>query len=198
MIKADYQLRAVVGNRVVTFYGDDVETISKNILEARTVAGDTTTLEEVKESMPPLQELPSAVFNKNRSPKKRAVTIKDAARAANALVKIGNGETVDKTEYLRRLEICRKCTSKSKVSDCLGCGGSGKAARIMNGIRAKAGLTYRLDTAVSVQFCKMCGCSLSVIMLTKFENYKKESLAEIQARPNNCWLKKDYPNFNGK
>lgn len=136
-------------------------------------------------------------FKKHNSATTRSVSLNDAANAASALMKIVKGEFVPEEEYRRRLLICAECPLRQQNSDCMGCGGSGRAARISMKFQEKLGHGYKLDKKVGREFCGFCGCSLSLLLVTKTINYKTESKDLNIQRPVPCWLRKDSENYVG-
>lgn len=201
------------GNRI-TFYGNSIDEIVSDVMRIRKKNGVSSPefnrlyniIKGKISGSIQVDGVDSRVFKKqtlkgskvSKSSNTRSVSINDASRAAKALIKIIPGDYVEKSEYLRRLQICSSCPLRQKNSDCLGCGGSGRAARIMMSFRSKLGLGYQLDNKVGAQFCGFCGCSLSLLLVTKVQNYKKESDIENDSRPNHCWLNRNSPNYNGK
>lgn len=199
MVESKFQVREVINNRVITFYGDSIVDIAQKIYDQRVKNGITDqSVKDIEETIKgriggiaPL----GPVVKEGGKTVRRSVSMTDAARAAKALVQVVRGGNVDQQEYQRRLDICNKCPLKSKVSDCMGCGASGKVSRFIMDFKSRLGLGYKIDTKDGAMFCKICGCSLSLLLVTQLKNYKTESDLENSKRPNACWLKRMSPNY---
>lgn len=195
--KSNFQVREVIGGRVITFYGDSAEEIAEKIY-ARTDGNES--LEEISKRITSrLQGFELPVSKPQSQPKgRRSISLADAMKAAQAVVKMASGDHVSRDEYSRRVTICTGCNNKSKVSDCMGCGASGKLTNFMMKVRSLLRLSYKTDSKINSQFCYSCGCSLALLLVTKVKNYKYESDEENKKRPSTCWLRRDSINFNNE
>jgi hypothetical protein len=212
-ITKTHQYSELINGKRVTFYGNSVDEIVSDVTRIRQRNGVKSPsfgvlYNSIKSKISETKQVNGADSRAHRravgsglSPhnpvRSRSVSIEDASRAASALIRIIPGDYVNEDEYKRRLSICSGCELRQRNSDCMGCGGSGRAARILMSFRAKLGLGYRLDKGVGSQFCGFCGCSLSLLLVTKIKNYKKEDLELNPQRPSRCWLRKDSSNYVG-
>jgi hypothetical protein len=207
-----YQYSEIITGTRITFHGGSIDEIVSDVMRIRIRNGkevpDFNVLYNIISSKVSKTEQidgPESKLFRNRTQgrnshnaiKSRSVSISDASRAAKALMKIIPGDYVEESEYKRRLKICATCPLKQANSDCMGCGGSGKAARALLNVRAKLGLGYKMDGIVGRQFCGFCGCSLSLLLVTKVANYKIEDKNLNTQRPGHCWLRKDSINYAG-
>jgi hypothetical protein len=115
--------------------------------------------------------------------------------ACSAMMQNIKGNVVSNTEIDRRWEICKACVENTTISDCLGCGASGRAASFFSKIQGAAGRVFRLDQKAGQTFCGMCGCSHALMVPTSMEYQKPESEAQNNLRPDQCWLRKDSANY---
>lgn len=210
-IRKKYQYSEVIKKGKITFYGNSIDEITSDVIRIRKKNGISTgdynlLYNLIKKKISQTQQVDgvdSEYFDetvrqnskRNNTKYSRSVSIRDAASAAKALMKIIHGEYVNEEEYKRRLSICSSCPLRQKNSDCMGCGGSGKAARNILEFRAKLGLSYNIDSNTGSHFCGFCGCSLSLLLVTKVENYKKEEEEINNQRPGHCWLRKTSINY---
>lgn len=210
-ITKSLQYSEKIKGKRVTFYGNSIDEIVSDVIRIRNrnsvSAPNFNTLyniikpkvsgsSQVDGSQSPVFK--KRVLNRNKSNNtkhSRSVTIADASRAANALMKIIPGDYVDQDEYLRRLSVCKTCEIRQKNSDCMSCGGSGKAARALLAVRAKLGLSYNMNKEEGSHFCGFCGCSLSLLLVTKTRNYRKENDETNAQRPSYCWLNRNSKNY---
>lgn len=205
------QYADVINGKRVTFYGNSPEELASQVLRIRKKNGVDSDFNSVyqmiKKSTGDVEQVDgvdSKIFKKrvngqsrNQPTRSRSVSIQDAAKAATALIKIIPGDYVSQEEYQRRAKICATCPLRQRNSDCMGCGGSGRAARMLMSFRSKLGLGYKVDEKIARQFCGFCGCSLSLLMLTKIKNYKTEDEETNSSRPSHCWLRRNSQNYVG-
>lgn len=212
-IKKPLQYAELINGKRVVFYGNTVDEIVSDVMRIRNLNGvKTPEFNKLYNAIKPkvkgsiqVDGPGSAHYDRevkgktprNDTRRSRSVSINDASRAARALMKIIPGEYASEDEYKRRLAICATCPLRQRNSDCMGCGGSGRAARTLMSFRAKLGLGYQLDNKVGAEFCGFCGCSLSLLLVTKVENYKLESEETNSERPYHCWLRRDSKNYVG-
>lgn len=122
--------------------------------------------------------------------KKTELKLADTISGANALIKFATTEPVDNQEIARRSEICASCAFRSDVSDCKACGAAKKIAGLVNLIRKARKKESEIPVSVRSRYCGVCSCSLALLVVTKAEDFHKESPEKLSQRPDYCWLKK--------
>jgi hypothetical protein len=127
----------------------------------------------------------------------KPIGLQDAFRGANAILNYVSGNSVSEDESMRRSAICQACPLSSTVAGCSSCGLAGKITKFVNTIKKNKG-NYAIPNYISSKFCSFCGCSLPLMVVTKLENFKKESDLDNARRPDNCWLKKTSKNFTNE
>ena len=127
--------------------------------------------------------------------KKPHLNLAAVKSACGAMIQTIKGNTVPDQEIARRWYICQACPAKTTVSDCMSCGGAGRAADWINKVRGAAGKSFRLDQESAKTFCGLCGCSHALLIPTKIEHQKEESEKQNKQRPLACWLRYDSPNY---
>ncbi len=132
---------------------------------------------------------------KNANAKGKRLTITDVVSGAKAAIQYFTGKAATNEEILRRASICQGCSLISSVSDCMGCGGSGRLAKITNDIRAAKGKEVALPFSIKDKYCSVCQCSLALMTVTQYEHIAPESDEKQSQRPDHCWLKKTSNNF---
>jgi hypothetical protein len=132
---------------------------------------------------------------KNANVKGKHLTIYDVVSGAKAAINYFTGKAASNEEILRRASICQGCSLISSVSDCMGCGGSGRLAKITNDIRAAKGKEVAIPSSIRDKYCSVCQCSLSLMTVTQYEHISPESEEKQSQRPDHCWLKKTSINF---
>ena len=128
------------------------------------------------------------------------ITAQGAVSAAKALMKIISGKHASQDEIHRRASICRECPHLSDTSDCnKGCTGVlRRVAQLGGRIRemfARVEVPNLNGSPPIKKFCGKCGCSMSLLLPVRAQDYKKESASEQAARPMLCWLRKDSKNY---
>lgn len=141
-------------------------------------------------------ELRKAIFDQNRPVQKKAekVTIASSINGAKALLKYAMGKAVSNQEILRRSNVCATCPKVSNVSDCMGCGGSGKITSLINTIRRQKGKEVAIPDKVKRKFCGVCQCSIPLLVVTRFEDFSKDE----HIRPDHCWMNPSSHNFTNQ
>lgn len=132
---------------------------------------------------------------KNANTKGKRLAISDVVNGAKAAIQYFTGTAASNEEILRRSSICDGCSLISSVSDCMGCGGSGRLAKITNDIRAAKGKEVLLPASIKDKYCSVCQCSLALMVVTQYEHLSPESDEKQSQRPDHCWLKKTSINF---
>lgn len=127
--------------------------------------------------------------------KKPSLTLASVKSACGAMMETIKGNIVSDQEINRRWEICKNCPVSTKVSDCMSCGGAGRAADWVNKIKNAVGKRFRLEQESGRTFCGLCGCSHALMIPTKMKLQKQESEKQNQQRPSQCWLRWDSNNY---
>lgn len=130
--------------------------------------------------------------------KPRRIRISDMIKGATAAIRYMTGKAVSNEEILRRSSICASCPRKNQVSDCMGCGGTGRLAGMVNDIRRDKGKEVEIPATVKPYFCDVCGCSLALMIVTKHSDLEPENPEVNESRPDFCWLKKTSKNFTNE
>lgn len=126
------------------------------------------------------------------------VTFQSAISGAMAVIRYTTGSSVSTAEMIRRSDICARCPMLSQISTCMACGGAGKIARFINGIRAAKKVESSIPSEVKASYCGVCSCSLALMVVTKIKDFHTESEAENRRRPDVCWLKTTSTNFKNE
>ena len=137
------------------------------------------------------------VYSRVVEPKKKfaKITLGAALSACNALMNVAKGNVVSDGEISRRWLICKSCPSKTTVSDCMSCGGAGKASGIINRMRGAVGKQFRIEQEAGRTFCGECGCSHALMIPTLLEKQKQEPDEINSKRPTVCWMRRDSVNY---
>ncbi len=130
------------------------------------------------------------------APKK--ITLQDAIKGAQAVIKYGTGSSVGNEELFRRSMICKACPLMKEIGGCRSCGAAGAIARFVNKIKSTYGLQMQIPPEVRENYCGFCGCSLALMVVTKLQDFKPEPDQINQTRPDSCWLKRTSTNFNNE
>jgi hypothetical protein len=136
-------------------------------------------------------------YSKIVEPKKTyaKISLGAAISACSALVNVAKGNIVSDAEINRRWLICKSCPSTTTVSDCMSCGGAGKASALINRIRGTVGKSFRIEQEAGRTFCGECGCSHALMIPTLLEKQKQESDVVNEKRPSQCWMRRDSKNY---
>lgn len=186
------EFSATIGSRPTKVTGNSVQELHERWMKHIKTLGHTDEqsdywLNRIKSS--------SIKYDREKIEKRKTLKISEMWHAGVALFKQGAGETVNQEENDRRSKICRNCPFKDTVSNCIPCGGGDKLTGLINGFRRKFRVVLRIDREIKNKYCKACGCSLTLLCLTKKEFLPKETPEENRARPIRCWMRKDSPNF---
>lgn len=127
--------------------------------------------------------------------KTKKISFSEALNGAKALLKYSAGNSVSGKEILRRSSICEKCPLLSNVSNCMGCGAASVITKAVNGIRSVKGAEIPIPKAVNTKYCGVCQCSIPLMVVTRYEDFRTETTEKNSRRPDNCWLKTTSPNF---
>ena len=123
------------------------------------------------------------------------ITLGAAMSACGAILNVIKGNIVSDSEINRRWLICKSCPSKTQVSDCMTCGGAGKASMLINRVRGAAGKQFRIDQDAGRTYCRECKCSHALMIPTLLDKQKKESDEVNSKRPSICWMRRDSVNY---
>ena len=127
--------------------------------------------------------------------KKPSLNLASVKSACGALLQNIKGNIVSDAEINRRWEICKNCPANTTVSDCMSCGGAGRAATWVNTIKNAVGKRFRIEQESGKTFCGLCGCSHALMIPTKMQDQKQETEKQSQLRPSQCWLRWDSNNY---
>lgn len=189
--KEKYSIKTLEG-QVVTFSADNPDALIRAVQRFRRNSNiqitDDDTAKEI--SAKNGYEYKDGIYSKNLpiSFKGPRLTLAGVKAACGAMIQTLKGNTVGDGEIQRRWEICQNCPVKTTVSDCMTCGGAGRAADWINKLQGAAGKRFRLDQESGKTFCGLCGCSHALMIPTKMEHQKGESEKQNQLRPDQCWL----------
>lgn len=141
-------------------------------------------------------DLRKAIHDQNRPDpvQSEKVTIASSIKGAKALLNYAMGKAVSNQEILRRANICATCPKVSNVSDCMGCGGSGRITSLINTIRRQKGSEVAIPNNIKRKFCGVCQCSIPLLIVTKFEDFSKDE----HVRPDHCWMNPSSKNFTSQ
>lgn len=187
-MKYDYYF----SGRKVSFYGDSPDYIFRRIIKY----GEVNGLDIPTDSL--LSEIKRKAYDPGLPPRRAhkgktsSIYAREAISAATALIKNASGEMVSQEEYNRRELICRKCPLFQKTSDCFGCGAIKGISSAIEKVKAVIGGDVR-TTLTDARYCGFCGCSVSVIGVTKLDNYKVSE--KDNDRPSFCWLNPSSSNY---
>lgn len=135
-----------------------------------------------------------AKFSTNKSAEAK-ISLADAIVGAKAILNYTTGKSTSDSEILRRSSICEKCPLMTDISGCSSCGLSGAIARFTNQVRSHKGSQIPIPASVAKRYCSVCQCALSLMVVTKTEDFYSETPEKNQRRPDNCWLKKTSINY---
>jgi len=174
------------------FEGEDAESIAQSVYafykvndpqNLRTLSSYTS---EISQKMREKRFIIPAFISKTKDILLgKKVTLGEAWHGAAAMIRLVIGDYVPQEEINRRSEICNNCPKKSKVSTCMTCGGGRLVANQLSKLRAKG----RVPDSVASHFCGVCDCALAPMVLSKPENFLKETNAKTSERPDDCWVK---------
>lgn len=134
-------------------------------------------------------------FSNDQLAKKPAIKLGDAWSAGMAILKQAQGDTVDQAEYDRRSKICARCPMQTGIALCMACGGGGKISRLIAGVKRHIGQTIKIDDKTKKSYCKVCGCSIPLLSLTKTQYLPHEDPLKNFSRPIHCWMRTTSPNY---
>lgn len=101
-----------------------------------------------------------------------------AVAAVKAYQSARRGNVSTPAEILRRSSICFRCPQRQMTR------GVSKASEML-GILANR---HRVPPAVSAYSCKVCGCSLQLLLPAVKEDIHRDTPEEAKARPKTCWI----------
>ncbi len=127
--------------------------------------------------------------------KKSKVSLLDAFNGARALINYTAGNSASPQEIYRRAEICRGCPVLDQTSGCAACGAARNAANLVNMIRAHKKSEVAIPSDLKDKYCGSCSCSISLLIVTKYKDFHKESDEKNARRPDVCWIKRASKNF---
>jgi len=122
---------------------------------------------------------------------KKGISFKDAVNGANALVSIVSGGNVVQNEINRRASICSKCPKLSTTSNCLSCGFAGKLNNFVNKVKNAFGKGFTIPDKMASKYCKVCNCSLAVMLPADLKYFNHEKDTNSSERPSTCWIKNE-------
>jgi hypothetical protein len=132
------------------------------------------------------------------TPTKKKLALRDVVAGANAVIRYMGGSSVSNDEIIRRSFICEGCPLIEKIGGCGPCGAAGKISSFVNNVRQKMGISIAIPNQTKNSYCGICGCSLALLVVTRKENFHKESSEENSKRPDRCWLKETSTNFTNE
>lgn len=178
---------------IVTFSADTPDALIRSVQKYRRNHGfqisDDETAKEISQENK--YEYKDGIYSKTvpiSFPKPR-LNLAGVKAACGAMIQTLKNNIVSDTEIYRRWEICQNCPVKTTVSDCMSCGGAGRAADWINKLKGAAGKQFRVEQEAGRTFCGLCGCSHALMIPTKMEYQKEESEKQNQLRPDQCWLR---------
>lgn len=136
----------------------------------------------------------SILRQSNIADSKKKIGLAEAVSGAKALIRYTGGSTVTTEEIVRRSDICKDCPLISKIGGCAPCGAAGKIANFVNSLRATLKLEEPLPTSVKSSYCKVCDCSLALMIPSKMSAFTESESKNLQ-RPDHCWIKKTSNNY---
>lgn len=197
-IKRNFRFKIIHQGRPIVFHEDTIEALVDQAVQFYATKGvqfDRKSIKAQAESQNKPGLIHKMVVPQSKdNPKsmKVRVNLASAYAASKALFNLGRGETVSQKEADRRQSICLNCPHLSDVSDCMACGGMGRAASMLTAVRSNTGLKYQ--NHISKKFCDVCKCSMALMLATKIEGFDHESDEVNAARPEHCWIKRGGPN----
>lgn len=185
------EFSAKVGGQMTKVTGTSIEELHQRWMPlAKSLKDDQTSaywLNRIKSS--------AVKYETQKIEKRKGLKISSIWSAGIALFNQASGETVDQEENDRRSKICKGCPFKEEVSNCIACGGGNKLTNLVNNFRNKFKVALRIDRDIKNKYCKACGCSLTLLCLTKSSSLPIETAEENRARPARCWMRKGSPNY---
>lgn len=125
----------------------------------------------------------------------RVLTIRETISGALALLKHAANKPASPEEIERRATICAVCPKLATSSDCMVCGGSKRVAEIITTIKNKYGHDIKIPAPVKSKYCGVCGCSMALLIVSRFDGQTSEDNIRQNERPMFCWLKEISPKF---
>lgn len=90
------------------------------------------------------------------------------------------GNVVPEAIIIHRAAICRVCPQRVVTR------GTSRVSAVLGALSGK----HKVPAEVSNFSCKVCGCSMLLLLPATKENLHKDSEEESKQRPDNCWIKK--------
>lgn len=137
----------------------------------------------------------SVKYTQTQLMRKPTIKIGEAWSAGMAILKQAQGDTVDQAEYDRRSKICAQCPMQTGIAVCMACGGAGKLSRLLGGIKKHIGQYIKIDERTKKSYCRVCGCSIPLLALTKTKYLPHEEAMQNFSRPVHCWMNKSSLNY---
>lgn len=154
--------------------GDDIATVKAYVSKLSFVPVSKTTNDKK--------------IDKLTNKKKSKVTLSDAIRGAEAILKMIKGETVSQTEINERARICSNCPKHSKVSGCMSCGFGAILGKFINKLKNFWGGGVQIPKEIKNLYCSCCDCSISIMAPARLERFSEKAKND-PCRPKECWLK---------
>lgn len=126
---------------------------------------------------------------------KKRKTLADVIRGATAVIKFAAGKSASHSEIQRRSKICEGCPLKESTAGCQACGAAEKVRVFISSIQKIKKDVIDIPSPIKSKFCDFCGCSIPLLVVTRFEDFNIEDDKSNSRRPDICWLKKSSPNF---
>lgn len=185
----NYQFRYVFKDKVFSINHPDQDVLFSNAKQELIDKGIFTTDKDLKEAIDRQSK------KVQPRPKLKRKTLSEMVTGAKAVVRYTIGNAASPAEVNRRAKICDQCPLKDSISDCMSCGGAGKVANFINKLRRYKKSEGSIPDHLRKKFCGMCGCSIAMLIVTKYEDFYQEDAQKNASRPDYCWLKKSSINF---
>lgn len=127
------------------------------------------------------------------APRKKGLI--EIIQGAKAIIKFAAGDCASHSEIQRRSKICENCPMRQATAGCSACGAADKVRKFISEIQKTKKTVLDIPKPVQSKFCEICGCSIALMVVTKYQDFKPESNDLNSRRPDFCWLKKTSPNF---
>lgn len=182
----NYPLKAKY--RGIVFFGNNEEVIKNAILKKFPNCLEDLEYISVTKNNPTVNDY------KAPAKEKKKLSFKDGVTGAYALFKVATGSVVDQNELNRRANICIKCPMLVGSTNCRACGFAKGLANYIKKLKKEFGKGFVIPHGLEDKHCNVCQCALSVMLPSKLDVFKHDKDKQSE-RPNNCWLKKDSPNY---
>lgn len=189
-----YQFKHIYKGELYQFSNPEKNILFSKVAEDFKAKGINYTDEDLMAAIERQSGMKRKIFQKPVVHRKKP-SLAETIHGAKALLRYMGGSSVSSQELERRSAICNNCPLRDSVSDCMSCGGSGKVALFINQLRRSKKFEGSIPESLRKKFCGFCGCSLPLLLVSKFKDFEVESPQKNAARPDHCWLKKTSPNF---